>query len=493
MGAALMVAGTGGFLVGWSAAPIAEVSGANRPIGAGAADPTDNSAHNSPTLVSNPADPANLAVVNRVDLPRFACALHTSSDSGQTWAVRAVPVPPGAEAPPRCSSPDAVFGRDGRLYVSFVLLSGLANTADSAWISRSTDNGRTLLPPVRVAGPLTYQLRLAVDHQRPDRLYLSWLQPSGVTPFGFAAPGGAIVVARSDDGGATWRAPVQISTASRVRALSPSVAVGPQGRLYVLYVDLKEDSLDYEGQHQGRGGEPYPGSWSLVMAHSGDSGTTWREAVVEPRLSPADRILAFFPPSPSLAVDQATGRVYAGFHDRRLGDSDVWVWSSSNGGTRFSPPIRVNDTSRRDATSQYLPQLSVSTDGRLDVLYYDRRADRTDIMNEVSLQSSSDQARNFSPRLRLSDRSFDSRIGFGAERQLPDLGSRLALMSSGNRSTAVWADTRAGTRLSLKQDLASTRVTFSGEPFWSTAMRAMGIALFGVGALLILSGIFRRS
>jgi len=96
----------------------------------------------------------------------------------------------------------------------------------------------------------------------------------------------------------------------------------------------------------------------------------------------------------------------------------------------------VNDTEERDRTSQYMPKLSVAPNGRLDVLYYDRRADRRrNVMNEVSMQSSFDAGDSFGPRLRLSSRGFDSRIGFGAKGGPP--GSRQQIGPALRRSVGA--------------------------------------------------------
>ena len=78
--------------------------------------------------------------------------------------------------------------------------------------------------------------------------------------------------------------------------------------------------------------------------------------------------------------------------------------------------MRVNDTRAGDGTAQYLPKLAVAPDGRLDVLYYDRRADRTNVLNEVSLQSSFDDGKTFRRASSSPTAPFSSRIGFGAER-----------------------------------------------------------------------------
>ena len=94
-------------------------------------------------------------------------------------------------------------------------------------------------------------------------------------------------------------------------------------------------------------------------------------------------------------------------------------------------------------------------------MYYDRRSDPRDRRNEISLQSSFDHGKTFTPRVTLSDRSFDSRIGFGWERGMPDIGSRLASLSTDARVFAVWTDTRAGTQITRKQDQMRAVAAFS--------------------------------
>jgi hypothetical protein len=268
--------------------------------------------------------------------------------------------------------------------------------------------------------------------------------------------------------------------------LAPSPAVGRAGELYVLYLDARGDRLDYEGGHDASGGPPYPGRFALVLARSRDRGATWQESVVDDRIVPARRFVAFLPPFPALAVDRGSGRVYVGFEDARRGSADVSVWALDPGASGWRGPVRVNDTRGDDRTSQYLPRLAVAPGGRLDVVYYDRREDRRrNRRNEVSLQSSTDGARSFGPRLTLSSRDFDASIGAGSERGLPDLGSRLGLVSGREDAVAVWADTRAGTDASHKQDLVRATVSFGdgGRGGGVTALRIAGVLLL-VAALV---------
>ena len=134
----------------------------------------------------------------------------------------------------------------------------------------------------------------------------------------------------------------------------------------------------------------------------------------------------------------------------------------------------MNDTPASDDSSQLLPKLSVAPDGRLDVLYYDRRADPTEPpQRDVAAVLVRRGARRFLPRLRLSDKPFDSRIGYGNERDLPDLGSRLALISTRERALGVWTDTRAGTRTNRKQDLARGLAAFSAPEDLSGTLKTL--------------------
>jgi hypothetical protein len=432
-------------------------------------------------------------VANRIDSPAYSCALRVSFDGGVRWSRVPVPIPKGEE--PKCYTPDVAFTVDGRLHVSYVTLRGNGNVPHAAWIVSSSDGGRTLSRPRKVLGPLAFQVRLIADPRNPRRLYLSWLQAADVGIFRFGSLGNPILVASSVDGGLSWGRPVRVSAPSRLRVVAPSPAVGPKGELYVLYLDLARDRLDYEGAHHGLGGPPYPGRFELVLARSLDHGRSWAESVVEPRLVPTERFIAFLPPFPSVAVDPHSGRIYAGFQDGRLGRSDVWVWSRPARGAAWEGPTRVNDTPEHDGSSQYLPKLAVAPDGRLDVVYYDRRSDPRDVRNEVSLQSSFDHAQSFTKRVRLSSRAFDSRVGAGSERNLPDLGNRLGLLSDDSSALAVWTDTRAGTVDTSKQDLARARVAFSGPGALREAaeygLRYGGLAI-ALGGLVLLGSVLRR-
>ncbi len=483
----LILAGVGALVLSgaFHERPTVRLVGRDAPVNASARSTEDLSAHNSPTLARNPARPANLAVSSRIDTPFFSCGLHVSADGGATWTQTAVPAPKGEEA--KCFAPDVAFSAGGTLYLSFVTLAGAGNVPHALWLSKSTDGGRTLSTPVKVHGELTFQARLAPDPVKPDRVFLTWLQAEAVGVLRINGTNNPITAARSDDGGDTWSAPAPVSGGARARVVSPAPVVGRDGTLYVLYQDLGDDRLDYDGVHRGLGGPAYDGTFSLVMARSRDGLTGWSESVVDSAIKPISRFLVFLPPAPSIAI-AGDGRLYAAFQDGRLGDPDVNLWTLAAGASKWQGPKRVNDTRPRDGTAQYLPKIAVTPNGRLDVLYYDRRADAENVENQVSLQSSFDDGKSFTPALRLSSQAFDSTIGFGRKEGLPDLGSRLALVSSDRAALGVWTDTRAGTPATQKQDLAAAVIAVS-DPFrlsdgTRTALRIGGV-LAGLAGLLL--------
>jgi hypothetical protein len=492
--AALVLAGVGAIIVSSSYDEPRETQslGANIPVNDSARTPADLSAHNSPAIVRNPEAEENLVVANRIDSPSYSCHIATSFDGGGIWSATAIPAPSANAG--KCYAPDVAFAPDGTLYLTFVTLKGRANAPAAAWLSTSSDGGKTLSPPIRTPlGRRAFQVRVTADTRNPRRVYLTWLAAGEIGLYKFSEPGNPIQVIRSEDGGRSWTEPVQVNDGDRVRALAPSPAIGPRGELYVLYLDVGQDRLDYEGGHRGQGGPPYDGPWQLVLARSADRGATWGESVVEDNLVPTERFIAFTPPFPSIAVDG--DRVYAAFQNGQLGDADVNLWTRPGGQTEWEGPVRVNDNRQRDGTSQSTPKLAVAPDGRLDVIYYDRRADRENLLTEVSYQASFNEGDSFLRRIRLSDQAFSSRIGFGSERGLPDLGSRLALVSTDEGAYAVWADTRAGTRRSGKQDLARGVVGVTEPPrlagWLESLLRYGGIALILAGVGLLAATLMR--
>lgn len=399
-------------------------------------------AHNSPTVRRSPLDPDHLVVVERQDRPRFSAAIHVSRDGGRSWAPTRLRLPSGLDRP---YAPDAAFAPDGTLYVTYVNLSGRGNVPDNLWVARSRDGGRSIEAPVRVAGELTFQPRIAIG--KDGTVHLTWLQAGAVGVLSLVGPA-PVVAAASTDGARSFSSPVAISDASRTQVGAATPVIDPAtGYLLVLYKDFKGDARDFRNLE----GPPWPEPFALVLTRSTDRGRTFTKGIeIEDGVIATSRFLVFTPEFPSLAAARG-GRLYVAWADGRGGDADVFLRRSDDGGASWTAAVRVNE---RRTGAQWLPQVAVAPDGRVDVAFLSRHGRR----GRAHLATSRDDGRSFTIRP-LSSASFDTSIAPRTAAKLePDFGSRVGLVSGEDGAVAVWADTRHGDRSSGRQDLVSARV-----------------------------------
>jgi hypothetical protein len=412
-------------------------------------------AHNSPTLARDPRDPDIVVLADRIDRPAYSAELDRSTDGGRTWSTTALPLPPGLNRP---YAPDLAFAPDGTLYVTYVDLQGNGNAPADLWVSRSTDGGRTLSAPVRIAGRLTFQARIAVDDA--GTVYVTWLQGGSAGFLSLLGPPSPVVMARSTDGGRTFSPPVQVSDPSRALVGAATPVIDSRGRLVVLYEDFKGDERDF----QNLPGPPWDHPFALVVTRPVGSSAFAKGVQLEDGVLPDQRFLVYTPEFPSIAAGPGD-TLYVAWSDARNGDEDVFLRRSVDGGATWSAATRVNNNPRGDGTSQYLPQVAVAPDGRVDVLFLDRRRDRKhNIFTDATLATSYDGGRSFQ-NTRISSQSFDSRVGSSAGPQFPiDFGSRLALASTDGQSLAAWTDTRLGSLATGRQDIFAAPYDVSGPP-----------------------------
>lgn len=438
-------------------------------------DLTRRVANNSPMLAVDSLDRRFVVLAHRQDAPAFSCGLQVSGDRGRNWlGVQAVrPLPRGAE---RCYAPEVAFDREGTLFYLFVGLRSRGNTPMGAFLTTSRDRGRTFSKPRRILGGHRYMVRMAIDPDagRAGRIHLVWLQANSPPPTGgLPPPPNPILSAYSDDGGSSFSRPVRVSDADRPLSVAPALALGPQGQVHVLYYDHVDDVRDY----QGREGSAWSGNWSLVSATSNDGGRTFgRGTLVDDRLVPPERVMLIFTmPPPALAADER-GRLFAAWDDARNGDRDVFLKRSPDGGRTWGRSARLNDDPAEDGSHQYMPRVAVSSSGRVDAIFYDRRNNMQNRGNDVYLTFSTDGGRTFSPNVRVTRQDSDSRIGprYGVPSAsgLVEFGSRIGLVASPDRAIAAWTDTRhTAPGGPTAQDIFATHLVF-GAPGTQTGRRS---------------------
>lgn len=411
--------------------------------------------NNSPAFAVDPADDRFVVLANRLDAPGLGCALQVSGNSGNDWApAAALPRLPAGAA--KCYAPEVAFDGHGRLYFLFAGLAGAGNRPIGIFLSFSSDRARTFSPPQLVLGPLNFSVHLAVDSTfgSRGRLHLVWLHAESDVGLGaFGPPPNPILASHSDDGGATFSSPVQVSDANRERVVAPALALGPRHTIYVAYYDFGRDAVDYQNLE----GPSWPDPWSVVSSTSTDGGQHFNPGVaVDNSVTPPGRVmLVFTMPPPSLAVDGE--RVCVAWTDARQGDPDAMLRCSPNKGTTWQGLERLNDDAVNNGRSQYLPRLSISPDGRLDAVFFDRRNDPQNRRYDVFYTYSADGGRHFARNVRLTEMASDSHIGAQytgpAAHGQYEIGNRLGLLSMRASVLAAWPDARNSAVNTTAQDI----------------------------------------
>lgn len=176
-----------------------------------------------------------------------------SIDHGDSWESARVIYDPGAHNQTIANL--VVVLPNGTLINLFDELRTVATgtTTSTIEVVRSTDRGVTWSAAIKVADSLAVGTR--------DPQTGAPVRDGSIVPQIAVGPGGnlfvvwqdsrfsngvhdAIALARSDDGGFTWSAPLRVSAAPNVAAFTPSVHVRGDGVIGVSYYDFRADTSD---------------------------------------------------------------------------------------------------------------------------------------------------------------------------------------------------------------------------------------------------------
>jgi len=219
---------------------------------------------------------------------------------------------------------------------------------EHVYVARGRGGGVTFDPAVRIdAGP-TDPLAAHLDNKwgptlatRGNAVYAAWSD--------FRNYNWDIFLARSDDGGGTWGASVEVDDFPDLERLDerPSLAVDGRGPLHVAWTDLRAREPDT----------------NIFYARSDDRGASFtaNRQLDDSRVGfDADRDTPTNQWHPSLAADH--GALFVAWQDDRLGNDDIFFTTSFDGGATFAPAERVDDTGPGVST-QSRPSLAL---GRRD-------------------------------------------------------------------------------------------------------------------------------
>ncbi len=318
------------------------------------------------------------------------CAAWSSHDGGRTWrggpmldgGLGAVPSPiQGLKVPGEfedagnvfSADQNTVFDRTGTAYytcINFGVTTGLEEL--NVW--RSRDGGRHWSNPVPAFSQVADADRqmdrpfLAIDRRtgRHGTLYLAWetIFYDPVMP--------EVFVRSSGDGGRTWGPIVRVDS-PRYPAMWDArlfPMVGADGTLYVIY--------DSAGLATPFAWHPQVDRPSLVLASSTDGGRTFSYHWVArdiPRPAPPDEdepeLTEFIS---SMATDpRRAGHVAVAWPQRVHGTSRILMRASLDGGETWSRKVDVADDPPLGANQHDHVMLRYLPDGRIVVVWRDRR------------------------------------------------------------------------------------------------------------------------
>ncbi|HVM13127.1 MAG TPA: cell wall-binding repeat-containing protein, partial [Egibacteraceae bacterium] len=440
----------------------------------------------------NPGDPDHIVMTN-ADLFHFTCEYHVSRDGGASWQSGILTAPEGfgqpAGGPTEPCSPvghgtsammgshAVTFGSGENVYVTF----GSAREGEdlSALVARSTDGGETF-STAEVAIPWEGQtdnrlpgvVALARDGQ-PDRVVVVTDDPTapalGDEPA--AATPRAAVAAVSDDGGDTWSDRVAVTD---VPAQEIIVSQDPAGPIYVSY---RTRDVDAEGNAVPEG--------SIRVARSED-GVTWENFHAvdvfgyaapedDPQYAGQQYGFANYPRSetgpdgtvyvvymegsPVESYPRLPGDVQAQDHYIHP-DAEVKLVASTDGGETWSDPTVVNDDPPTAEAGNLWhqvrhPDLSVAPNGRVDVVWHDRRhwyrgcqhthaACNEGRYGDTYYAHSTDQGQTFSDNVRVSDRTQNNEVGSDYRQGVYWLYSPVSAPLGDDDVFLTWMDSREG-------------------------------------------------
>lgn len=472
--------------------------------------PNDVRAHAVPSVAVHPDDPQTIAVAEG-EAYEGQCAVHVSTDAGLTWRSTAIEQ---HDDWPECVYANlgpiaaVTFGPDGTLYYAY---SGFQPDTykQRMFLARSTDLGEsfetTMLPwvePDLEAGEFGGDAlpTVAVDPNDPDRVYVSWMSNNGTWNLSEDTLEGQVYyedivsrpyVAASDDGGETFSDPVDVAGDVDGWMSEPHLAVGSDGEVFAFFGENtrmpEEEGADEPQAH-------------LYLATSTDGGDTYAQEAIHTREPAEDDWLSGASP----AVDPLTGDLYVVWEE--TGDTPtVAFMRSEDGGDSWSEPVAVNDVEpeREWTYNEFFPSMSVASNGRIDVAWYDWRNDVTftegaedNALQDVYYASSTDGGETWTPNVQANDRAIDRRLGVW---DAYGVRGPIGIASTDAAAYVAWSDTRNSSEETQSQDIYFTRVHASepsavfgeapaaGGGEWLWGLLGAGAAL-GLGGLVLLIG-----
>lgn len=395
------------------------------------------------SIAVNPANPAQL-VAGSNEIDRLPMRGYFSSDGGATWGGVDLPLPPpiNANGFDFGSDPGVAWDTHGNAFYSYIVVffSPTGNiTGSQVAVARSADGGQTwqatFFNQSGGRGKFNDKPMIAVDTNPSspyrDTVYVAW----DTTADAKSAPSSTgVQLSRSTDGGRTFSAPTAVSPTGGGQhfGIGADPFVAPDGTVHVAWND---------------------GSQNIEEASSTDGGLSFGPPHV---ISPTNIAIATVIPAqnsrgvliyPACGADSssgpARGTLYCSWVDLNgTNGLDVFVSRSTNGGSVWGVPLRVNDDPSGQANDQFFQWLSVDpVNGSVNLSWYDTRFDPSHVSTNVFYSRSTDGGLSYAPNVQVTTAPTNE-TGAGA-----DLGNQYGdyegIAAFGGIVHPVWTDRRA--------------------------------------------------
>lgn len=411
--------------------------------------------HYDQTLAVNPKNPDNYVVTSSQTVDS-TCFIHTTFDAGESWKSSDIKLLDGSET---CGITSAAFAKDGTLYVAYNATE--EDNVRRLVVARSSDGGRTFDLHESTGLKSSYATGVGVDNSggpRDGTVYVAYIASN-------SPPDRVAKIISSTDRGKSFSAPVTVSGIDQQVVGRVQLEMGPKGEVYVSYMDFTEAFPVIAGFFVAAQANDSPDAapFSIHVAASAD-GETFTSSTVDDQVGPG--LIANVQtviPFPVVATDPNDGqKAHLVVTDRRRGgDWDLYYYRSDDGGATWTEATRLTDDPCEPRRDQVMPWIDFAPNGRLDVVWLDRREDEDNVFGRPYVTSSYDGGATWTPNRPLSKKPFNTGIGSQGFGQSTYLGDRLALHSTNSGGLLVWPDTRNGTDVTGTHDLYARKLATS--------------------------------
>jgi hypothetical protein len=426
---------------------------------------TGRRSQNEPTVAVDPHDTSVIvagsndycaAIVNG----DVWAGYYRSTDGGSSWQDSLVPGYPadsssGGLASPAHGScaaagdPSQGFDSAGRLFYAFICFNRGKPVNGGVYVARYTGDGgtydRTVLvkkgtPSAHFASSGLFQdkINLAVDQTagpHSGNVYVAWSQYNG------SAGNNTVLLARSTDHGLTFENPIHVTPKAHGTASFADVAVGPDGAVYVTFIDYPSSSDPSTGIWLAKstdGGQSFEAPSlvaSIVQFDSSQfSGNGASDCGDGPFACPTGFTFSRFFSSSAVAADATGVHVVWAARTASGGESKIFVRNSPDGVSWPTPATTIDTVT---AGHQWFPDIA-SSGGTISVVFYDSRADPAYSParppgNTASGANSGDVVNTYVAR------STDGGVGW-SENQVSSVGSNFGWETHSSRRIGFWGD-----------------------------------------------------